>query len=169
VSRSLRFVVAVLAALVAAPATAVAAPGDVARYILPPGNYGGLPTTDESRDQLPLYDGLTAPAVGATSRAPTSTASTSGELQPVGADPRGGDRPSGPSRSSTTATACPTSPGRTRYDWPSAPVWVTARDRGLLIQVGRGPARARLSADIPGIDAFSLVTSASLRPAPSPE
>ena len=53
-SRSLRFVVAALAALVAAPATAVAAPGDVARYILPPGNYGGLPTTDESRDQLPL-------------------------------------------------------------------------------------------------------------------
>ena len=33
--------------------------GDRARYILPPGNYGGLPTTDESRDQLPLYDDLT--------------------------------------------------------------------------------------------------------------
>ena len=33
--------------------------GDVSRYILPPGNYGGLPTTDNSRDQLPLYDALT--------------------------------------------------------------------------------------------------------------
>src|SRR5262245_44416909 len=33
--------------------------GDVARYILPPGNYGGLPTTANSRDQLPLYDALT--------------------------------------------------------------------------------------------------------------
>ena len=32
---------------------------DRAFYILPPGNFGGLPTTDESRDQLPLYDALT--------------------------------------------------------------------------------------------------------------
>ena len=33
--------------------------GDVARYILPPGNYGGLPTNENSTDQLPLYSGLT--------------------------------------------------------------------------------------------------------------
>ena len=32
---------------------------DRARYILPPGNYGGLPTTNNSRDQIALYDGLT--------------------------------------------------------------------------------------------------------------
>ena len=32
---------------------------DRAYYILPPGNYGGLPTTDDSLDQLALYDGLT--------------------------------------------------------------------------------------------------------------
>ena len=32
---------------------------DRAYYILPPGNYGGLPTTENSLDQLPLYDGLT--------------------------------------------------------------------------------------------------------------
>ena len=30
---------------------------DVARYILPPGNYGGFPTTQNSTDQLPLYTG----------------------------------------------------------------------------------------------------------------
>ena len=41
--------------LVALPATAA----DVARYILPPGNYGGLPYTVNSTDQLPLYAGLT--------------------------------------------------------------------------------------------------------------
>ena len=35
---------------------------------------------------------------------------------------------------------------------------MTARDRGLLLQLGRGPARAAV-ADVPGIDAFSLVTS----------
>ena len=35
--------------------------------------------------------------------------------------------------------------------------WVTARDRGLLLQIGRG---ARVAvADVPNIDAFSLVTS----------
>src|SRR2546429_7496394 len=43
----------------AAPAAAQAAPSDVARYVLPPGNYGGLPTTTNSLDQLPLYSGLT--------------------------------------------------------------------------------------------------------------
>ena len=36
---------------------------------------------------------------------------------------------------------------------------MTARDRGLLLQLGRGPARVAV-ADIPNIDAFSLVTSA---------
>lgn len=28
-------------------------------YILPPGNFGGIPTNENSRDQLPLYDALT--------------------------------------------------------------------------------------------------------------
>ena len=37
--------------LVALPATAA----DIARYILPPGNFGGLPFTVNSTDQLPLY------------------------------------------------------------------------------------------------------------------
>ena len=32
---------------------------DRAWYILPPGNFGGLPTNENSLDQLPLYDGLT--------------------------------------------------------------------------------------------------------------
>ncbi len=35
---------------------------------------------------------------------------------------------------------------------------MTARDRGLLLQLGRGPARAAV-ADVPGINAFGLVTS----------
>ena len=32
---------------------------DTARYILPPGNFGGIPTNSDSTDQLPLYDSLT--------------------------------------------------------------------------------------------------------------
>ncbi len=45
----------------AAPTTepAPALAEDRSFYILPPGNYGGLPTTAQSTDQLPLYDGLT--------------------------------------------------------------------------------------------------------------
>ena len=35
---------------------------------------------------------------------------------------------------------------------------MTARDRGLLLELGRGPARAAV-ADIPNLNAFSLVTS----------
>ena len=44
-----------VASVLAAPAAAK----DTARYILPPGNYGGLPFTENSTDQLPLYSGLT--------------------------------------------------------------------------------------------------------------
>ena len=42
------------------PTTVPAITEDRAYYILPPGNYGGIPTTDNSFDQLPLYDGLTS-------------------------------------------------------------------------------------------------------------
>jgi acyl-homoserine lactone acylase PvdQ len=48
----------------------------------------------------------------------------------------------------------------TREGLSFAAGWVTGRDRGLLIDFGRGPARAAI-ADIPGLDAFSLVTSAT--------
>src|SRR5690349_23636761 len=57
----------VVVAVVSAPLPTAAHPNDHdrpprrdrARYILPPGNYGGLPTNANSLDQLPLYDGLT--------------------------------------------------------------------------------------------------------------
>ena len=164
-SRSLRFVVAALAALVAAPATAVAAPGDVARYILPPGNYGGLPTTDESRDQLPLYDGLT-PLRSNVTRADIDRLYLPENFQPVGAT-----REEATGRPGLQiiydSYGVPHVTGRTRYDLAFGAGWVTARDRGLLIAVGRGPARAAV-ADIPGINAFSLVTSAQSY-VPSPE
>jgi acyl-homoserine lactone acylase PvdQ len=37
----------------------LAAQRDIARYVQPPGNYGGIPTGPHSLDQLPLYSGLT--------------------------------------------------------------------------------------------------------------
>jgi acyl-homoserine lactone acylase PvdQ len=156
VSRCLRFVVVALTALLAVPAAAVAAPGDVARYILPPGNYGGIPFTDESTDQLPLYDGLT-PLRGNVTRADIDRLFLPENFQPVG-----------PTREEPTGRpglrivyddyGVPHIYGRTRYDLSFGAGWVTARDRGLLVQLGRGPARAAV-ADIPGINAFGLVTS----------
>ena len=66
--------------------------------------------------------------------------------------------PAGHCGSSTTSTASRTSTAQTRADVAFGAGWVTARDRMLLLQLGRGPARAAV-ADVPGIDAFSLVTS----------
>lgn len=157
--------VAMLASsLAATPASGRPAPSgapghgteDRARYILPPGNYGGLPTTPQSRDQLPLYDALTPLRDGVTDRDIDSYFIPE-DFRPVGAtrvEPTG--------RPGTTIVydefGVPHIHGDTRADLAFGAGWVTARDRGLLLQLGRGPARAAV-ADIPGIDAFSLVIS----------
>ena len=51
--------------------------------------------------------------------------------------------------------------GKTRADMAFGAGWTTARDRGLLIGLGRGPARVAV-ADVPGINAFWLVTSGAV-------
>jgi len=130
--------------------------GDRAYYVLPPGNYGGLPTTDQSLDQLPLYDGLT-PLRGKVSDADITQHFLPENFKPVGAthvEPTG--RPGTTIVYDSYGVAHIT--GKTRADLAFGAGWVTARDRGLLIQLGRGPARVAV-ADVPGIDAFSLVTS----------
>jgi hypothetical protein len=129
---------------------------DRAYYVLPPGNYGGLPTTEQSVDQLPLYDALT-PLRGNVSDADINRDFLPENFAPVGAthiEPTG--------RPGTTivydAYGVPHVTGKTRADLAFGAGWVTARDRGLLIALGRGPARVAV-ADVPGIDAFGLVTS----------
>lgn len=151
--RSLTLIV--FAVLAAAPATAPAKE-DTARYILPPGNYGGLPTTRNSLDQLPLYDGLT----------PLRRNVTNNDIRrlflPEDFKPVGATREEQTGRAGLRLVydsyGIPHIYGKTRADVAFGSGWATARDRGLLIQLGRGPARAAV-ADIPGIDAFSLVTS----------
>lgn len=150
----------IFATFVAAPADAHNAPPpsttDRARYILPPGNYGGLPTTTESLDQLPLYDGLT-PLRGNVTDADIDSHFIPEDFKPVGATH---EEPTG--RPGTTIVydeyGVPHVSGKTRADLAFGAGWVTARDRGLLLQLGRGPARAAV-ADVPGINAFGLVTS----------
>lgn len=129
---------------------------DRARYILPPGNYGGFPTTKNSLDQLPLYDGLT-PLRGHVTDADIDSYFLPEDFQTIG-DTR--IEQTGRPGTSVTYDAYGVAhvSGRTRADMAFGAGWVTARDRGLLLQLGRGPARAAV-ADIPGINAFGLVTS----------
>ena len=129
---------------------------DRARYILPPGNYGGFPTTNNSLDQLPLYDGLT-PLRGNVTDADIDRYYLPEDFKPIGATHS--ERTGRPGTKVTyDSYGIPHVTGRTRADLAFGAGWVTARDRGLLLQLGRGPARAAL-ADIPGINAFGLVTS----------
>lgn len=129
---------------------------DRAYYILAPGNYGGLPTTDDSLDQLPLYDGLT-PLRGEVTDTDLERFFLPADFEPIG---RTTEEPTG--RPGTTIVydeyGIAHITGETRTDLAFGAGWVTARDRGLLIDLGRGAARAAV-ADVPGIDAFSLVTS----------
>jgi acyl-homoserine lactone acylase PvdQ len=151
--RSTKLFLGCLAAcLVAAPA----ASAETARYILPPGNFGGLPTTQNSLDQLPLYDGLT-PLRGNVSAADVNRFFLPEDFNPIGATR---DEPTGRAglRIVYDSYGVPHIYGNTRDDLSFGSGWVTARDRGLLLNLGRGPARVAV-ADVPGIDAFSLVTS----------
>jgi hypothetical protein len=129
---------------------------DRAYYILPPGNYGGLPTTKNSLDQLPLYDGLT-PLRGNVTDADIENFFLPEDFKPIGETV---EEVTG--RPGTTilydAFGVAHITGETRADIAFGAGWVTARDRDLLLSLGRGPARAAV-ADVPGIDAFSLVTS----------
>ena len=129
---------------------------DTARYILPPGNYGGLPTTANSLDQLPLYDGLT-PLRGNVTDADIQSHFLPENFAP---DRHHREEPTGRPglRLVYDQYGIPHIYGRTREDVAFGAGWATARDRLLLLILGRGPARAAV-ADVPGIDAFSLVTS----------
>jgi acyl-homoserine lactone acylase PvdQ len=164
VSRRLRIIVAAATALVVSPVAALAAPGrggghdseDVARYILPPGNFGGLPFAENSTDQLPLYAGLT-PLRDNVTDADVERLFLPEDFQPIGqTSEEETGRPG--LRLIYDSFGVPHIYGQTRADVAFGAGWTTARDRGLLIQLGRGPARVAV-ADVPNIDAFSLVTS----------
>jgi acyl-homoserine lactone acylase PvdQ len=165
--RSLWWFAAVVAVLLATPAVAVAGGSDTSRYILAPGNFGGLPTTDESLDQLPLYDSLT-PLRGNVTNADIDRFFLPENFAPVG--PVHEEQTGRPGlRLVYDAWGVPHVYGRTRADVAFGAGWTTARDRSLLVQLGRGPARVAV-ADVPGIDAFSLVTSGqSFVPSPQAE
>lgn len=153
--------IAAIVALAAAPASAE----DIARYILPPGNYGGVPFTVNSTDQLALYAGLTP------LRDNITPADIDQYFLPENFSPIGPTHTENTGRPGLTliydSWGIPHVYGETRYDVAFGAGWTTARDRTLLIQLGRGPARVAV-ADVPNIDAFGLVTSLQTF-TPSPE
>lgn len=144
----------------AAPASTVPegerATEDTARYVLPPGNYGGLPTNEDSLDQIPLYDGLTPLRDDITDEVIEE------QFLPMDFEPVEPTRVEETGRPGLEivydAYGIAHITGETREDVAFGAGWVTARDRTLLIQLALGPARAAV-ADVPGIDAFGLVTS----------
>lgn len=129
---------------------------DRAYYVLPPGNFGGLPTTQNSLDQLPLYDGLT-PLRGNVTDADIENLFLREDFQPIGETTE-----EATGRPGTTILydefGVPHISGMTREDMAFGAGWVTGRDRALLLNLGRGSSRVAV-ADVPGINAFSLVTS----------
>ena len=126
--RSLRSVIALAALLALVPATAVAAPGDTARYILPPGNYGGLPFTDELDRPAAALRRAHAAARQRHAR-PTSTGSSCPRTSSRSARPRGAT-PAGPAlRLVYDAYGVPHVYGKTRADVAFGAGWTTARDR----------------------------------------
>jgi acyl-homoserine lactone acylase PvdQ len=151
-----RLIPLVAAALTLLALPALAAAKDTARYILPPGNFGGLPTNQNSLDQLPLYDGLT-PLRGEVTAADLSKYFLPEDFLPIGKTHTEDTGRKG-LRLVYDIYGIPHVYGKTRADMAFGAGWTTARDRGLLLQLGRGPARAAV-ADVPGIDAFGLVTS----------
>ncbi len=130
---------------------------DTARYILPPGNFGGIPFTVNSTDQLPLYAGLT-PLRDNITPADIDQFFLPEDFQPIGATTViNTGRPG--LQLIYDSYGIPHIYGQTREDVAFGAGWASARDRSLLLAIGRGPARVAV-ADVPNINAFSLVTSA---------
>jgi acyl-homoserine lactone acylase PvdQ len=130
----------------------------VAWNVLPPGQSGSLTFGPNATDQLRLYDALTplfdnvraADVARFFKRAPLGLGAE--RAVRVERTPRPGVR------IVRDRWGVPHVSGRTRYDVEYGAGWVTAEDRGLLMNLLRGP--GRISAlDVPGVDAFSLVGS----------
>jgi acyl-homoserine lactone acylase PvdQ len=153
---------ATVSSAAAAPGPGSASASDFAGKalnVLPPGQSGAIPPGVHSRDQIPLYDGLTP----LFDRVTTADLDTFFKPAIFGL----GGRP--PARVETP----PQRPGlrieRDGFDVPHifsssrddvmfGSGWVAAEDRGVLIEILRGPGRLA-AIDPPGINAFAIAGS----------
>src|SRR5439155_17517006 len=158
--------VAVAAAIVVG-ASAAAPRADhalLALNILPPGQGAGSP---DLTNQIARYDGLT-PLQGNV-RAADLTRFYKPETLGVIGKPKQVERPRTGVTIYRDAFGVPLVYGTTRANTEFGAGWATAEDRGLYLQLLRGP--ARISAlDVPGYDAFSVALSArQFLPSPQTE
>src|SRR3954449_1852935 len=153
-----RIPLAALAAffLLAASASAADYSG-TALNIIPSGQFGGLPVPAGADVQAKMYDALT----------PLGDQVTSGDLLADFKSEKFGAVDSCPCRTEAVPRPgvkitrdrfnVPHITGRNRDDLDWASGWVTEEDRALLLAQGRWAARFA-ALDVPGVDAFSLVT-----------
>src|SRR3954452_22187668 len=142
--------------LLAVPASARDYAG-TALNIIPSGQYGGLPVPAGADVQAKMYDALT----------PLGDQVTSGDLLADFKSEKFGAVDSCPCRTEAVPRPgvkitrdrfnVPHITGRNRDDLDWASGWVTEEDRALLLAQGRWAARFA-ALDVPGVDAFSLVT-----------
>jgi acyl-homoserine lactone acylase PvdQ len=132
---------------------------DEAFNVLPPGQDGGLPATVNSRDQMFLYDALTPLKDNVTA----ATLPTVFKKNVFGLGGLSVKRvQTFPARPDLTVTRdsfnVPHIEAPTRDDVMYGIGFVTAEDRGLLMDTFRGPGRVA-ALDVPGLNAFQLAQS----------
>jgi acyl-homoserine lactone acylase PvdQ len=152
-------VVATLVAtlLIAVPAGARTDYSGPAFNIMAPGEFGGLPATQYSTDQGVLYNALT-PLEGHVTAADVAKDYLSEKFGVTGPVVRT-ERPEPGLTILRDQNDIPHVYGKTRAEVMFGSGWVAAEDRGLLLLEGVGPAYLA-TLDVPGINAFSLITSA---------
>ena len=155
----------VLAPLEAAP------PRDYATSawtILPPGQNGSVAFDKNTRDQAKLYDALTPLLGNVTAR----DIRRMFKPAPLGAPPLAGYKRESPRPGVKIVRddfGVAHVNGKTEADVAYGAGWVTAADRGLLLQLIRGPARVA-ALDVPGLDPLALALSGkSFVPSPEAE
>ncbi len=125
--------------------------------ILPPGENGSLTFDRNTTDQAKLYDALTPLFESVTAR----DVRQSFKAAPLGRAPAEGQKRERPRPGVTIVRdrfGVAHVIGKTEAGVAFGAGWVTAADRGLLLQLIRGPARVS-ALDVPGLDPLALALS----------
>ena len=125
--------------------------------VLPPGENGSLTFNRNTRDQAALYDGLTA--LGGNVK--PSDIGRYFKPAPLGLGKdraRTRDEPRGGVTIVRDSFGVAHITGKTEADVAFGAGWVTAEDRGAILQLLRGPARIA-ALDVPGLDPFEVAFS----------
>jgi len=144
----------VLAPLEAAPKRDYAA---AAWTILPPGENGSLTFDRNTTDQAKLYDALT-PLSGNVAVRDIRRFFKPASLGRAPAEGQKRERPRPGLTIVRDRFGVAHVTGKTEADVAFGSGWVTAADRGLLLQLIRGPARVS-ALDVPGLDPLALALS----------